>query len=91
MDVVKSIREHTHATIGLLILFFIVAVILGCLLAPEIVYDQWIWKYYWGPLVADATGSTVWHNGIPAQEGYTLISEITYGIFFIIAIYFSGV
>jgi uncharacterized membrane protein len=89
MDVVKRIRKHIHATVGILILLFIVIVLLGCLLAPEIFYDHWIWKYYWGPLVADATGSsTVWHNGVPAHEGYTLLSEITYGIFFIVAIYF---
>ena len=89
MDVVKSIREHRHATVGFLILLVLIVVILGCLLAPELFYDQWIWKFYWGPLVADATGaSTVWHHGVPAHEGYTLLSEITYGIFFIVAVYF---
>jgi len=89
MNVVKSIREHRNAAVGFLILLILLVVVLGCLLAPEVFYDQWIWKYYWGPLVADASGSsTVWHNGVPAHEGYTLLSEITYGIFFIVAVYF---
>jgi len=50
-------------------------------------YDQWIWKYYWGPVVADASGHSVSYHGVVAQEGYTLISEITYGIILVCALY----
>ena len=42
---------------------------------------------YWGPVVADSQGGTAVFNGIEAQEGYTIISEITYGIIVIIALY----
>jgi len=64
-------------------------VIIGCIFAPSLFYDQWIWKYYWGPLVADANpnASTAIHNGIVATEGYTLISEITYGLLLIISLF----
>ncbi|MCX6661742.1 MAG: DUF63 family protein [Euryarchaeota archaeon] len=62
-------------------------IIVGYLLAPTIVYDQWIWKYYWGPVVADASGHSVSYHGIAAQEGYTLISELTYGIILVFALF----
>ena len=70
------------------ILFAVVFIITaGCIFAPSLFYDQWIWKYYWGPIVADASGHSVSGNGIYAYEGYTLISEITYGVILIIALY----
>jgi len=62
-------------------------IIIGYLLAPTVVYDQWIWKYYWGPVVADASGHTVSYHGVTAQEGYTILSEITYGLILICALF----
>ncbi|MCX6665327.1 MAG: DUF63 family protein [Euryarchaeota archaeon] len=70
-----------------LLIGIIVIVVVGCLLSPSIFYDNWIWKYYWGPVVSDATGHTVTYNGVAANEGYTLVSEITYGIILIGALY----
>lgn len=71
----------------LLIILFII--IFGCIVFPEVFYDQWIWKYYWGPVVADADPNSITavYNGVQAQEGYTLISEITYGVILIIALF----
>ena len=65
------------------------AIIIGYLIVPNLVYDQWIWKYYWGPVVADATPDaiTATYHGVMAEEGYTFVSEITYGIILIIALY----
>ncbi|MFA5103407.1 MAG: DUF63 family protein [Candidatus Thermoplasmatota archaeon] len=66
----------------------ILAVILiGYVLAPTVVYDQWIWKYYWGPVVADAAGHPVSYQGVVAEEGYTLVSELTYGIVLVLALF----
>lgn len=62
-------------------------ILLGYLLSPTLVYDQWIWKYYWGPVVADATGHSVSYNGVVAVEGYTILSEITYGLILVCALY----
>jgi len=67
---------------------FILFVLIGIALFPTYFYDNWIWKYYWGPVVADASGGTAVFNGVQANEGYTMISEITYGIILIIALYF---
>ncbi len=56
----------------------------GYLVSPRLVYDRFIWKYFWGPVVADASGlSTVTHNGVAAHPGYTLVSELGYGLLLI--------
>ena len=78
-------RNSTVIYLGILSIV-VLAIIIGCILAPSIFYDQWIWKYYWGPVVADAGGDPI-HNGIVVQEGYTIVSEITYGIILVIALY----
>lgn len=63
-------------------------ILIAYLINPSLVYDQWIWKYYWGPVVADALGREVVYNGVAAREGYTLVSEITYGIIALISLYY---
>jgi uncharacterized membrane protein len=65
----------------------LLCILIGYLIAPSVVYDQWIWKYYWGPVVADATGHSVSYHGVSAQEGYTLLSELTYGIILVCALF----
>ena len=66
-------------------------VVTGVVLFPSIFYDNWIWKYYWGPVVADSLNSahgTAVFNGVEASEGYTIFSELTYGIILIVAMYY---
>lgn len=70
-----------------ILLIAIVVIMIGIVIFPSIFYDQWIWKYYWGPVVADASGGTAVHKGIQAQAGYTIISELTYGVILIFALY----
>ncbi|WP_336344107.1 DUF63 family protein [Halalkalicoccus ordinarius] len=36
----------------------IIALVVGSLAFPRRVYDGFVWKYFWGPVVADGTGST---------------------------------
>ncbi len=85
----KEFYKSKKTTLYLGIFIAILAVIIGgCILFPSVFYDNWIWKYYWGPVVADATGGTAWYNGIRANEGYTILSEVTYGIILVIALYF---
>ncbi|MFO8132979.1 MAG: DUF63 family protein [Thermoplasmatota archaeon] len=57
------------------------------LLAPDVVYDQFIWKYFVGPVVADAAGKPVSHHGVEASPGYTLLSELVYGLLLLAAFY----
>jgi len=56
---------------------------------PHIFYDNFIWKYIVGPVVADATGKPVQHNGVWAYEGYTPVSEAIYGILMVLFIYLT--
>jgi uncharacterized membrane protein len=87
MSIQTMWRQHATTVVMCLLLGVIVVIIGGCLLVPTLFYDQWIWKYYWGPVVADASGHIVSWHGVVAQEGYTLISEITYGILLVGALY----
>jgi uncharacterized membrane protein len=79
-------KNRTVISVGILSSVLLI-VIAGCILSPTLFYDQWIWKYYWGPIVSDAAGHSVSYNGVSVQEGYTVISEITYGIILVIALY----
>jgi uncharacterized membrane protein len=87
MNLRRLIAQQKIALILCIFLGIIATVIVGYLLAPNLIYDQWIWKYYWGPVVADAAGHSVSFHGIVAQEGYTLFSEVTYGIILVCALY----
>ena len=86
IDIIK--RNHLKILIYSIIAF-VLFVIFGLMFFPNLFYDNWIWKYYWGPIVADATpnSTTAVFNGVAAKEGYTIVSEITYGIILVISIY----
>lgn len=86
-----KINEYYKKKPGAFFLYVLIGVVgviaAGLVLFPKIFYDNWIWKYYWGPVVADATSGTAIHNGVVVNEGYTMVSEITYGILIIISLY----
>lgn len=51
----------------------------GSLLAPEAFYDQIIWKYYWGPIEADASGYVeIERNGVVAEPGYNVVNTLSW-------------
>ena len=90
MSLKRFYRRNKNAVFLSIFLVVVGVILFGTIFFPRIFYDQWIWKYYWGPVVADANpdSATAFYNGVEAQEGYTLISEITYGIILVIALYF---
>lgn len=50
------------------------------LLNPHLVYDRFVWRFYWGPVVADAAGlpyvtST---GGVTAYAGYNWVNTLTW-------------
>ncbi|MFC6987822.1 hypothetical protein ACFQJD_02045 [Haloplanus sp. GCM10025708] len=62
-------------------LYLLVPVVLvgAALLAfPSLVYDRFVWQYLWGPVVADAAGQPVTHEGIQAVRGYNTVNTVTY-------------
>jgi uncharacterized membrane protein len=87
MKLIEYYRKKPVIFSLIIIILIISVIIAGLILAPSIFYDQWIWKYYWGPIVADASDGVAVHNGVTAREGYTVVSEITYGLILIIALY----
>jgi len=76
----------TYQVSLVIVLCGLAVVILGFLFFPHLFYDKFIWKYFWGPLKADAMGHPVELHGIWAYEGYTLVSEIIYGLFLIFSL-----
>jgi uncharacterized membrane protein len=87
MKIIEIYRRNPAIFYLFILLGIIFVIIAGLIFIPTIFYDQWIWKYYWGPVVADASGEVAIYNGIEAREGYTIVSELTYGIILITALY----
>jgi len=65
----------------------IIAFVIALMLFPHELYDEFLWKYFIGPVIADALGHPVKHHGVVAKEGYTIVSEIFYAIGLLAAIY----
>ena len=89
MRFISILEKNQNKILFYSIITFIIIVFTGVILRPDIFYDQWIWKYYWGPIVADANpdSASAIFNGVVANEGYTIISEITYGIILIFSLF----
>lgn len=88
MKIADILWENKEKVLLYSIILAIIIVISGLILFPSIFYDNWVWKYYWGPVVADSQGGIAFHNSVQANAGYTMISEITYGVILIIALYY---
>jgi len=70
------------AVVGALILA-VLMVFLGCLVYPELFWDRFVWKYYWGPIVADAGGDA---GGLTSS--YNWLDTLTYGAILALSAYF---
>ena len=79
--------DKQHTLLMTILLIILITIVVGVILFPTLFYDNWMWKYYWGPVVADSQGGTAVFNGVEVHEGYTMISEITYGIIVAVALY----
>lgn len=72
------------------VLLFCLAVLLPvamvavlALLFPREVWDDFLYRYFWGPVVSDSEEHSI--NGI--KEGYNPISTLTYGLLLALAFY----
>jgi len=77
-----------------------VAMVVGALAFPRQVYDEFLWRYYWGPVAADGKGadcavredgSTRFldggcdaASGIVAEPGYTVVSTVSYALLLVL-------
>ncbi|MGB0653322.1 MAG: DUF63 family protein [Thermoplasmatota archaeon] len=51
----------------------------GVQVAPEAVYDEFVWKYYWGPIKADGDDAgRLAHNGVVAEAGYNTVNTLSW-------------
>jgi len=73
------------------VIIVVIAVIaLLFILFPSIFWDHFLWKYFWGPIVADAESVyTVYYNGVEATAGYNWINTATYALLTILALYIA--
>jgi uncharacterized membrane protein len=86
MNIKNFYNSNKSITIFSLIALIISILLLAIIFFQSIFYDQFIWKYFWGPIVSDALGYSATYNGVIAEEKFTLISEIIYGFLIIIVL-----
>lgn len=100
MDLVTGV-DYERAWAGTVITL-LVALVVGVLLAPRLVWDRFLWKYFWGPVYADAHGAgcAVKADGIElyaqkaacagvptgAKVGYTAVNEVGYAVTLLLAL-----
>ena len=89
MSLFKVLVDENKRDFFIVLSFFSIFIflIIGCLFFPGVFYDNFIWRYYWGPVVADASDGVAVHKGVFAYEGYTLVSEVTYGLILMFSLY----
>lgn len=61
----------------------VVVLVLAYLAAPHLVWDQFLFRYYWGPIEADAQNHPI--NGV--TESYNPVDTTTYGIILVLALF----
>lgn len=69
-----------------------VALVLAALawLFPELVYYPFVWRYYYGPIVADAAGAPVTRGGVTAFAGYNPANTLTWAAVLAVALWNLG-
>ena len=90
MEDFKAFYRRYSRILWLILIFgTIVILAFGSFFLPELFWDKFIYRYYWGPVEVDAleSGPIVQSDGYVIDQGYTLISEITYGIILILALF----
>jgi len=87
MSLRDILLKNRLITIGIVSIIAIVSFFLLWYLFPEIIYDQFIWKYFWGPILSDGLDTTMTYRGVSAAPKFTLVSEIVYGLIVAVALY----
>jgi uncharacterized membrane protein len=77
------LKRHERMVWALIVIVPTMVLAVGYLVAPQAVWDRFLYRYYWAPIEADAVGHSV--NGI--TESYNLIDTPTYGIVLVLALF----
>ncbi|MCD6461507.1 MAG: DUF63 family protein [Thermoplasmata archaeon] len=67
-------RSLYLATAG--VSLFLAVIVLGSILAPRVFWDGFVWKYVWGPVVADSLGMEI----MGARAGYNPVNTALYAV-----------
>ncbi len=86
LDTLSGFYNQHLTPIWLLIIILPVSIIIfGCIFYPEQFYDQFIWRYFWGTIEADAQDKTFGE----VTESYNPVNTIFYAIIVMIVIYWT--
>jgi uncharacterized membrane protein len=75
-NLLQIYNKYTYQIWAAVIIIPVLIITIGCILHPEIFYDEFIWKYFWGPTVADADDKAYGD----VTEGYNPVNTIVYGL-----------
>lgn len=76
-------RKKVEIAIPLLLLFAVMVITIGCIASKDIFWDGFVWKFYWGPIVADAGGNS---GGLTSS--YNWVDTLTYGFILAMSAYY---
>ncbi|MEF8873471.1 MAG: DUF63 family protein [Candidatus Thermoplasmatota archaeon] len=82
-DIVSYYRDNKLKVWMFLLVGIPAALLIGSLLMPELFWEKFLWRYFWGPVVADAKGHTV--NGVSA--GYNPVNTVGYALTLIVSFF----
>jgi len=75
--------NHIYLVWSAIIIIPILIVAIGCIVLPDLFYDEFVWKYFWGPTVADADDKAYGD----VNEGYNPVNTIVYGLLLVGALF----
>ncbi len=82
-DILQFYEDHKLGVWLLIIGIPSSVLIVGSVIVPEIFWDSFLWKYFWGPVVADAEDKTIGE----ISAGYNVINTVTYGVTLIVSFF----
>jgi len=77
------LKRNEGTVWALIVLVPTIVLVVGYLVAPQAVWDHFLYRYYWAPIEADAVGHSV--NGI--SDAYNYVDTPTYGVILILALF----
>jgi uncharacterized membrane protein len=76
-------KNRFEIAVPVLFLAAVIVVIIGCFTFNDIFWDGFVWKYFWGPIVADAGGDA---GGMTSS--YNWVDTLTYGLILAMSAYY---
>jgi uncharacterized membrane protein len=74
--------QHWKLVWASIIVVPLTVIALGCIVWPGLFWDEFVWKYIWGPIVADAKRAS--QGGV--DEGYNPVNTAVYAIILSVAV-----